>query len=54
MDRHRALGEPEARARCFARDLVPADVRQRMEEAILETLPPLELTVIDNRWVALR
>jgi heme-degrading monooxygenase HmoA len=41
----------EARARCFARDLVSAEVRQRMEVAIEET--PLELTVIDDRWVAL-
>jgi heme-degrading monooxygenase HmoA len=44
----------EARSRCFARGLVSAEVRQRMEEAIVETLPPLELTVIDDRWVALR
>jgi hypothetical protein len=43
----------EARARCFARDLVSADVRQKMEEAVAETLPPLELTVVDDRWVAL-
>ena len=43
----------EARTRCFERDLVSAEVRQRMEEAIAETLPPLELTVIDDRWVAL-
>jgi len=43
----------EARDRCFARDLVSAEVRGRMEEAIAETLPPLELTVIDDCWVAL-
>jgi hypothetical protein len=28
-------------------------VRQKMEEAVAETLPPLELTVVDDRWVAL-
>ena len=42
----------EARARCFERNLVSAELKQRMEQAIAEALPPLELTVIDDRWVA--